>query len=216
MNRISIINKLPFEYQKSSIILKANSPYKIKSESLWDSMALLSTFVNRINSRNNVLKENSVFLNDTNLMEELAALDLPNLAANISSGAGEWVSNIISDIKGLVTEWKWLAWAITLIIIFFGIVILIIYFYPWIKAICGRKAKYNVNNVNTIISPSAPLETECIELSHIKKSKKAEILSYVPQSYLITNENPSFPRPIIQVTILGKLQGALLDTCSEI
>ena len=76
---ISIINRLPLDYQKSSIILKAKSPYKLETTNLFDSMVLLSTFANRINARNKVLNENNVQINDTNLMEELGALDLPEI-----------------------------------------------------------------------------------------------------------------------------------------
>ena len=118
---ISITNRLPLDYQKSSIILKAKSPYKLETTNLLDSMVLLSTFANRINAKNKILNENNVQVNDTNLIEELGALDLPELAANITSGAGEWLSDIVGNIKELISNWKNFVVLIIGIIIFWDL-----------------------------------------------------------------------------------------------
>ena len=74
-----------------------------------------------------------------------------------------------------------------------------------------------MNRVNHIEAPSAPKETKNIELTPVGRHKEQpSILSYIPSSYLHDYDMVTQSRPIIQVTILGKTRGALLDTGSEI
>ena len=195
---------MPFNYKQSSIVLKAESAYKLESSSILDSFALLATFSNRINSRNDFLDESNINVNDTNFFEDLAELDLVETLGNISISSPTWLTNALDKLSSIFNDW---ATIVTLIVIIICLVVGIgffIHFYSNIKSIfCSKKkGKYVVNNINEISVPSAPE----IEL---------EILSYVPKSYLTKGlKRGNFP--IIDIRLGNKTWRALLDTGSTI
>ena len=207
---LSIPNTMPFNYKQSSIVLKAESAYKLESSSVFDSFALLSTFSNRINSRNDILDESNINVNDTNFFEELAELDLVEALSNISISSPTWLTNALDKLSNIFDDW---ATIVTLLVIVISLVIAIgffIYFFSTIKSIlcCNKKGKYvvnkieTINNVSTIVTPSAPE----IEM---------QILTHVPKSYFAKGLKSSY-FPIIEIKLGDKVWRALLDTGSTI
>ena len=120
-------NILPFNFIKGDSKFTAESPYQLEKSNIFDSIALIATYANRINTIQSVLEENSVYLNDTNLMD--IASDILN--ANISISTGN-ISDLLSNVTNFIGEWK----NIITIIVAVGILILtigiLIYCYPWL------------------------------------------------------------------------------------
>ena len=205
MNVEVLPNILPFNFIKGDNKFTAESPYQLEKSNIFDSIALIATYANRINTIQSVLDENSIFVNDTNFVD--IATDFMNLNITINTGN---ISDLLSKVTNFIGEWKEIVTIIVIVVIAVLAIGIFIYCYPWLKAcLPKRSGKYKVNEVE--LKESAINST-----TEEKKSKEVEekpiILSYVPQSYVILEKKV----PLVEITIFGKKWKVLIDTGSSL
>ena len=99
MNVEVLPNILPFNFIKGDNKFTAESPYQLEKSNIFDSIALIATYANRINTIQSVLDENSIFVNDTNLVD--IAADFMN--SNITINTGN-ISDLLSKVTNFIAN----------------------------------------------------------------------------------------------------------------